>query len=289
MNIKKWLEKNARSLSGRVVAISGATGGIGRELCRHVASLGASLITMDRNSERSLALCKEIEGEFPGISTSHIRLDLSDIESVKRCIEKLKENVPDYIILNAGAYHIPLCECNTGYNNVFSINFVSPYIICRALCGAVAANGGKIIAIGSIAHGYSIADRNDVDFSTRKKSSLIYGNAKRYLMYGLCELCDGSVAIAHPGITLTNITAHYPKIIFSLIKHPMKIIFMSPKKASLSIIAAMFSDISAHEWVGPRIFGIWGSPKIQRLRKLRDEERNIILGECEKIAKTVKM
>ena len=290
MNIKKWLDENTCSLLGKVVAISGATGGIGREICRHIASLGGNLITMDRNSERSLALCKEIEDEFSGVSASHIRLDLSDVESVRSCINEIKKNIPDYIILNAGAYHVPLCKCNTGYNNVFSINFVSPYLICRALHDAVAARGGRIVAVGSIANSYSKADGDDVDFSTRKKSSLIYGNAKRYLMYGLRELYgDVTVSIAHPGITLTNITSHYPKLVFAMIKHPMKIIFMHPRSASLSIIAAMFSDISAHEWVGPRIFGIWGKPKVQGLKRISEKERSIILGECKKIAENIKI
>ena len=33
MNIKKWLHINTESLKGKRVAVTGSTGGIGRELC----------------------------------------------------------------------------------------------------------------------------------------------------------------------------------------------------------------------------------------------------------------
>ena len=42
-------------------------------------------------------------------------------------------------------------------------------------------------------------------------------------------------------LTFTNITAHCPKLIFAIIKYPMKIIFMKPRKAALSIVAKLFS------------------------------------------------
>ena len=39
------------------------------------------------------------------------------------------------------------------------------------------------ITIGSVAHKYSKIDESDVDFSTRKRASKIYGNSKRFLMF----------------------------------------------------------------------------------------------------------
>ena len=53
MNVKKWILENTSSLSGKTVALTGSTGGIGRELSIALASLGASLILLDRNKERS--------------------------------------------------------------------------------------------------------------------------------------------------------------------------------------------------------------------------------------------
>lgn len=282
MSIQSYLKKYAPPLSGRTVAISGATGGLGNALCRHLASLGASLVMLDRNEERSLKFAQILKSEYPCLKTSYIHLDLEDISSVKEAALRLERDVPDYLILNAGAYHIPRKKCKTGYNNVFQINFSSPYYLAERLREKIAKRGGKIIAVGSIAHSYSKADPKDVDFSSRKKSSLVYGNAKRYLMYSLSALNDKSVAIAHPGITFTNITAHYPKLIFAIIKHPMKIIFIKPKSASLSIIYAMGRDIPQGSWAGPVLFDIWGRPSVKKLKTIAQNEYSHIRSIADK-------
>ena len=92
-----------------------------------------------------------------------------------------------------------------------------------------------------------------------------------FSLYGLFRDTN-ALAVTHPGITFTNITAHYPKIIFALIKHPMKIIFMKPKKAALSILRGLFDSTSENEWIGPRLFGVWGMPKKKGLKTCKKDE-----------------
>lgn len=281
MNINEWLKKNAASLDGKRVAISGSTGGIGRELCKILAGLGADIIMLDRSRERAMTLKEELKAEFPDTNVEYMRLDLEDIDCVKEVTDSLLCDTPDFLILNAGAYHIPRKMCALGYNNVLQINYISPYYMARTLLPKIKEKGGRIVAVGSIAHGYSETDDSDYDFSKRSASSLVYGNAKRRLMYSLSVLGEGAY-IAHPGITLTNITAHYPKLIFAIIKHPMKIIFMKPKTACLSIVKAMFADIAPNSWVGPQIFDIWGKPSAKPLRKIKETEKEKISAFAER-------
>ncbi len=288
MNIKKWLEKNTSRLDNKRVVISGSTGGLGRELCYYLATLGAELILLDRNSEKSLKLADELKGSFPSLAVSHIQADMSDIESVKLAADKLCSMEIDYVILNAGAYSIPRYKTDRGYDNVFTINFISPYYLTRRLISSVEDRGGKIVAVGSIAHNYSKTDENDIDFSGRKKASLVYGNAKRYLTYSLFALNSSAVTVAHPGISFTGITNHYPKLIFALIKHPMKIIFMHPRKACLSVLFGLFCDCKSGEWIGPAIFDIWGRPKKKPLRTATQKEAEKIAQIAEDVHKNVK-
>lgn len=288
MNIKKWLEKNTSRLDNKRVVISGSTGGLGRELCYYLATLGAELILLDRNSEKSLKLADELKGSFPSLAVSHIQADMSDIESVKLAADKLCSMEIDYVILNAGAYSIPRYKTDRGYDNVFTINFISPYYLTRRLISSVEDRGGKIVAVGSIAHNYSKTDENDIDFSGRKKASLVYGNAKRYLTYSLFALNSSAVTVAHPGISFTGITNHYPKLIFALIKHPMKIIFMHPRKACLSVLFGLFCDCKSGEWIGPAIFDIWGRPKKKSLRTATQKEAEKIAQIAEDVHKNVK-
>ena len=263
---------------GKTVAISGATGGIGRELCAHLAGLGADLLLLDRNSERSCALIEHLKTRFATLEAKHLRLDLADFSSVASVTEQLKKSPPDVLILNAGAYHVPRYVCDTGYDNVFQINFLSPYYMASALLPVMRERGGRIVAVGSIAHNYSRADFTDVDFSKRAQSSKVYGNAKRWLMFSLFGLCDASdhIAVVHPGITLTNITAHYPKWIYAIIKHPMKVIFMKPKRASLSILCGITEPCGKNEWIGPSLFDVWGLPRKKLLKTCSKEEASAV-------------
>ena len=267
MRIKKWLEKNTYSLKGKTAAITGSTGGIGKEVCRILASLGADLILIDRNIERSRALAEELRENYAGISVSHIQADMEDLASVKAASETLLQIKVDFLILNAGAYAIPRKKCDTGFDNVFQINFVAPYYLARRLFDTINERGGRIVAVSSIAHNYSESDEKDIDFSQREKASLVYGNAKRYLTYALSEKYGdtGAMSITHPGITFTGITAHYPKLIFAIIKYPMKVIFMKPRRAALSILSGIFTPTGKNEWIGPRLFNVWGMPKRKRL------------------------
>lgn len=276
MRVNTWLKKNTGDLSKKTVLISGSTGGIGRELCSYLAKLGASLVLLDRNRKKSEALRNELTSVYPELSVTLVTADMSDPQSVDEAIEKLKKLPIDVLICNAGAYSIPRYKCENGYDNVFQINFVSPYTIVRRLLPKLRERRGKVVIVGSIAHNYSKSDPLDVDFSTRKKSSLVYGNSKRYLMFTLNELfkseSEVGFAITHPGITFTGITAHYPRIIFALIKYPMKIIFPPPRRACLSILKGIFDSTGDREWIGPRLFNIWGSPKKKKLRTVKDRE-----------------
>lgn len=283
MKYDSWLRKNAPELSGRRVVISGSTGGLGRALCRYFAYLGGELILLDRNLKKSMALAEELRREFPSTKITHLTADMADMDSVRRAAEELSLMEIDYLILNAGAYSIPRYICDSGYGNLFQINFISPYYLTRRLLPMIEGRGGRVVAVGSIAHNYSRIDPDDIDFSGRSAASKVYGNAKRFLTYSLFALKSKAISVAHPGISFTGITDHYPKLIFALIKHPMKIIFMKPEKACLSVLYAMRWGTVGNSWVGPWLFDVWGRPSKKPLRTADRSEATKIAKIAEEI------
>jgi len=276
---ESWIKKNCTSLCGKRIAVTGSTGGLGGPLCAYLASLGAELILLDRSAEKSAAHKAKLEAL--GARVACIPLDMEDMASAKIATDALQAYGVDIFIHNAGAYSIPRKICESGFDNVFQINFVTPYYMIRKLL----PNLTHAVAVGSVAHTYSYIDPRDVDFRTRTAASRAYGNAKRYLMGAMWGLSrEGhSVSVVHPGITFTNITAHYPKPIFALIKHPMKVIFMKPARAALSILAGVFEKTQAYEWIGPKLFRVWGLPKKEVLHTVKQEELEEILKLSEEI------
>ncbi|MBO5021446.1 MAG: SDR family NAD(P)-dependent oxidoreductase [Clostridia bacterium] len=286
MNYKKWLENNTESLKGKTVVVTGSTGGLGTELCRFLAELGANLVLVNRSSGLTKIQSETLIKDF-GVNVEFIKADLSNMDSVVSATEKLGAMPVDVFIHNAGAYSIPRYICDTGYDNVFQINFISPYYMIKKLLPVLRERKGRVVAVGSIAHNYSKSDKCNIDFASNPKASKVYGNAKRYLMFSLYHLfeneSEATLSIAHPGISFTGITAHYPKLIFAVIKHPMKIIFMKPKKASLSVLRGVFENTKMCYWIGPRIFNVWGNPKKQKLKTAKRQEIDFIGDTAQKI------
>ena len=228
MTTRAWIKKHASSLAGKSVAISGSTGGLGGAICAHMAALGVEqLILLDRNISKAEALRSALKADRPDLRVLVIPMDLADVHSVENAAKALETQPLDALILNAGAYAVPRFITSSGYDNVFQINFAAPYYLVRRLAPHLQSRGGRVVLVGSIAHNYSKTDPRDVDFRTRKKASLVYGNAKRYLMFAAPEAAERAgveIAVTHPGIAVTGITAHYPKWLYALIKYPMKVI-----------------------------------------------------------------
>jgi NAD(P)-dependent dehydrogenase (short-subunit alcohol dehydrogenase family) len=290
MGINKWIMEHGKSLKGKKIAVTGSTGGLGTELCAYLAAMGASLVLLDRNEERSLLHKQKLEAQY-GIDVCCVRLDLAEFSMADEVVQRLLELQIDVFFHNAGAYSIPRHICDTGYDNVYQINFVTPYYMIQKLLPMLEARGGRVVVVGSIAHNYSKIDPSDVDFHTRGAASRVYGNAKRYLMYSIYDCMKAypgvSFSVVHPGITFTNITAHYPKPVFLLIKHPMKVIFMKPKKAALSLLAGMFESCGECEWIGPRLFDVWGYPRKKRLRTASLQEQTEIARISQEISSSL--
>lgn len=291
MNIKKWLNKNTKNLKGKTIAITGSTGDLAKELVLHLAKLDANLIFVNRNKEKTQNQIKKLIPLYPNIKTEFIYCDLENFKSVESASEQLKQKSIDILYLCAGAYNIPRRKTNLGYDNVFQINFVSQYYIVKELLQNIKTNNGKIVAVSSIAHNYSKINELDIDFSTRKKHSKVYGNAKRFLTFSLMELAkleNVNLSIVHPGLALTEMTNHYPKMINWLVKIIIGMFCPNKKQASLSLIKGIFENTNYHEWIGPPILQVYGKPKKINLKTCNFNESKKIFNISENIYTKIK-
>ena len=288
MNIEKWLKKNTTSLKGKTIAITGSSGDIGKQTCYILASLGANLIFLNRNENKSRELKEELLDLNNDIFVDYINVDFENFKSVKNALVELDKYDLDILIVNAGAYKVDRRISDIGYDNVFQINFISPYFLIKKTMEKMRLkHSGKVVVVSSIAHNYSCLNELDIDYKKEKKQSKVYGNSKRFLTFSLYELFKNEkeieLSIVHPGITLTNMTGHFPKPIYWMMKYPMKWIFISNKKAALNIILGVFKSCNYKYWIGPKIFNVWGYPKYKLLNTVSKDESESIYKISEKI------
>ena len=109
MKIDNWLKINCKDLTGKRVVITGATGGLGREICFLLAKLNANIILACRNIESAENLKLDLKKEYKSINIDILQLDFCDVKSVKKCVSLLKKYKGiDILINNSGVYNIPL-------------------------------------------------------------------------------------------------------------------------------------------------------------------------------------
>lgn len=216
-NITAMIKNNRRDplvcqekFTGRLVVISGATAGIGKLTARKFASEGANLLCINRNEQKSEKLKAEIEKEF-GVSCDYILADLSILEDIYRCAEKLKklETPIDVLIHNAGVYLTKRELTPEGIDKVFMVHHLSSFIINILISDKLKSQeSARIILVGSEGHRFAAwgLDLDDLNWERRKYSGLkSYGSAK--LAQLLCMLLFDdffrstgvSINAMHPG------------------------------------------------------------------------------------------
>lgn len=133
-NMKEKPKECTEKFNGKLVVITGATSGIGYYTTLKYASMGANIITINRNKEKSEALVKKIKDGY-GITIEYFLADLSKLKDIYKAAEFLK-NLPmpiDVLVHNAGIYLSRRIVTEDGLETNFAVHYLAPFIINYSL------------------------------------------------------------------------------------------------------------------------------------------------------------
>lgn len=101
------VEQVSETIAGRVIAVTGAAGSIGSELCRQVINLAPTrLLLIDMDESRTYEMFLELRRIAPDVPQMHI----CDVRDARKMTELVGHERPS-IVLHAAAYkHVPLME-----------------------------------------------------------------------------------------------------------------------------------------------------------------------------------
>ncbi|KAK7278980.1 hypothetical protein RJT34_24021 [Clitoria ternatea] len=148
------------NLHNKVVLVTGASSGIGRDFCLDLAKAGCYIVAAARRIDRLNSLCHQINLLTPGnLRAVLVDLDVSaDAPTIDKALQKAWDAFGriDCLINNAGvrgSVKSPLKLSEEEWDNVFKINLtgcwlVSKYV-CKRMCDAQIK--GSIINISSVA------------------------------------------------------------------------------------------------------------------------------------------
>lgn len=199
----------------KLVVITGATSGIGYQTARKFASHGANLLCVNRNLQKSEALCREIKSVF-GVNCDYKIADLSNLKDIRRVADELlKLNKPINILIhNAGIYLTKREFTSDGLEKVFVIQYLSSFILNFVLMDKLKLQEKtRIILVNSEGHRFAAwgLRLEDLNWERRRYSGLkSYGSAKIAQLLSMIVFNEHfqntgvSVNAMHPGAVKTD-------------------------------------------------------------------------------------
>jgi citronellol/citronellal dehydrogenase len=138
-------------LDGRVVLVSGAGGGLGRETALEMVRLGATVVGCGRRPEPLAETAALAEG-LPGIF-EHGTLDIREEEGVDLFFDDLLERHGrlDVLVNNAGGQFLSPAEAISpkGFRTVIELNVTGTWLMSHAAAtkAFIPGGGGKILSV----------------------------------------------------------------------------------------------------------------------------------------------
>lgn len=188
---------------GQVVLVTGATRGIGWQLARDFASLGAQLVmtgTKRPSTEELRAITRKGEGTLLGFH----EVDFTDQERTRVFLRELaRYKKIDVSVNNAGINRISRIHESRveDWDDILSVNLKAPYLITRVVSRTMKRHGyGRIINISSI---FGLISREKRSIYSSSKSGLLgltVASSNELARYNVL------VNAVSPGFVLTDLT-----------------------------------------------------------------------------------
>ena len=163
------------NLSGKTAIVTGGYSGIGIETTRALSEAGANVIIPARRPEEAMVA---LDGIIP---KDHIfEMDLSDLDSIKRFTDLVKNNLSLSILINnAGIMACPESKTSNGWDLQFAVNHIGHFVLTHELIDSMdQSSGARIINLSSTAHKFSGMCWDDIHFMNSYDKWVSYGQSK---------------------------------------------------------------------------------------------------------------
>lgn len=204
----------ANDMQGKVVVVTGGTGGIGRETAIGLARRGATLVVTGRDRARGEAGVAAIRAASGNERVSLMLADMerqADVRFLAAAITRAHPRL-DVLINNVGYLGPERRLTAEGIETTFAVNVLAPLLLTELLRGPLEAAGGRVINVtggmptGALDLGNLQAERGFLGITTYSHAKLAmmalsYEQARRLAGTGI------TLNVAYPGGAATAMTA----------------------------------------------------------------------------------
>ncbi|XP_058017865.1 retinol dehydrogenase 12-like [Ahaetulla prasina] len=243
--------KSAAQLNGKVVVITGANTGIGKETARDLARRGAKVILACRDMAKAEKAAHEIRIMTGNQEVTAKKLDLADTKSIREFASNFlkEEKQLNILINNAGVMMCPYSKTADGFEMHFGVNHLGHFLLTFLLIECIKQSApARIINVSSVAHHLGRIHFQNLQGEKFYIRSLAYSHSKLANVLFSRELArrlqDTGVTVnaLHPGTVLSELVRH--SFILKILWNAFAIFLKTPwQGAQTSIYCAVTEEL----------------------------------------------
>ncbi|XP_058125251.1 retinol dehydrogenase 12-like [Anopheles ziemanni] len=243
---------------GKVILITGANTGIGKETARELLKRGGKVYIACRSLERANQARDDIVAQT-GLSDIHVlELDLASMDSIRQFAQRFlaQEKRLDLLINNAGVMACPKALTKDGFEQQLGVNHLGHFLLTNLLLDALkAAAPSRIVNLSSLAHKYGKINRKDLNSEHSYNQVTAYCQSKLANVMFTRELAKRLAGTGvttysvHPGTVDTELPRHMGSFFFlfdhKLVKPILSVAFKTPLSgAQTTLYTALDEDLA---------------------------------------------
>ena len=240
-------------MAGRVVLITGGTGGIGKATAIGLATVGARVGITGRDPARAEQAAADIRAGSGNPAVDAFAADMSSQAEVRRLAAAVLDSYPrlDVLVNNVGGFWAHRHPTTDGLEHTFALNHLAPFLLTNLLLDRLKASSpARVVTVSSGAQSAGRIDFDDLEGARNYSGQRAYSQSKLaniMFTFELARRLEGTGVTAncvHPGVVRTNFGAEDQAWLFTIVSHAVLPFLKTPAQgAQTSIYLASSPDI----------------------------------------------
>jgi len=242
------------NMNGKICLVTGGTNGIGKSTAQELARMGATVVIVGRDAQKTSHVVQEVRAASRSNSVDSLLADLSSEQEVRRLAAEFKSKYSHLHVLvnNAGGFFMRRQLRSDGIEMTFALNHLASFLLTNLLLDTIKASApARIINVSSNAHASGKIEFDNLQ-GERQYGPKAYDNSKLANILFTMELArrlEGTgvtVNALHPGFVATGFAKNNGKVIAALVSLITPLIARSPAKgAETSVYLASSQNVTS--------------------------------------------
>jgi len=196
-----------------VIVLTGASAGIGAAAAVELTRLGHEVVATGRSPDKLDAVHQQMRAASPArvAVPEPVVADLASLDEVRRLAATVlgRCKVIDVLANNAGLTTSRRQVSADGFELIFAVNHLAPFLLTNLLSERLATSGGRVVTTSSAVHRFGRIHFDDIDLEHGWGGTRAYGQSKLANILFTSELRRRdhlSATCYHPGGVNTELS-----------------------------------------------------------------------------------